>query len=175
VVGSLLTDLVLLPAILVSTRFVTLWDALALRLGGAPQDEIPLLHGLSPSQARVAVLMGVLKDVAPGEKIATQGAPSDAMYVLVEGRARVEQAVDGRVSVLREVGRGEVIGEMGLVRRRPRSADVIALEPCELLVVDDRFLAALKERYPRIGATVLFNLTHILSDRLDTANQRSVA
>ena len=175
VAGSLLTDLILLPAILVSTRFVTLWDALALRLGGAPQDEIPLLHGLSSAQARVAVLMGVLKNVAPGEKIVTQGASSDGMFVLIEGRARIDRTLDGRVTTLGEIGRGEVIGEMGLVRRMPRTADVTALEPCELLVVDDRFLATLKDRYPFIGATVLFNLTHILSDRLDSAAQRGAA
>jgi hypothetical protein len=105
VVLSLLTDLILLPAILVSTRFVTLWDVLSLKLGGAPQEEIPLFHGLSKSQARVAVLMGVLKDVAPGTKIAEQGAPSQEMYVLIRGRARIERIVEGRVAVRREIAR----------------------------------------------------------------------
>jgi hypothetical protein len=174
VVLSLLTDLILLPAILVSTRFVTLWDVLSLKLGGAPQEEIPLFHGLSKSQARVAVLMGVLKDVDPGTKIAEQGAPSQEMYVLIRGRASIERIVEGRVAVRREIGRGDVVGEMGLVRRRPRTADVTALEDCELLVVDERFLATLRERYPKIAATVLFNLTHILSDRLDSAERTLV-
>ena len=172
VVLSLVTDLVLLPAILVSTRFVTLWDVLSLKLGGAPQEEIPLFHGLTPSQARVAALMGVLKDVGPGTKIAEQGAPSDEMYVLIRGRARIERAGGGRTIVLREIGRGDVVGEMGVVRRRPRTADVTALEDCELLVVDERFLTTLRARYPRIAATVLFNLAHILSDRLETADER---
>jgi len=173
VVGSLLTDLILLPAILISTRFVTLWDALALKLGAAPQQAIPLLHGLTPAQSRIAVLMGVLNDVPAGGKIAVQGAVSEEMYVLIKGRARVERTVEGRAIALGEIGRGGVVGEMGLVRRRPRSADVTALEDCELLVVDDRFLTTLKERYPRIAATVLFNLSHILSDRLEAADERS--
>jgi CRP-like cAMP-binding protein len=118
--------------------------------------------------------MGVLKDVDPGTKIAEQGAPSQEMYVLIRGRARIERIVEGRVAVRREIGRGDVVGEMGLVRRRPRTADVTALEDCEILVVDDRFLATLRERYPKIAATVLFNLTHILSDRLDTAEQSRI-
>jgi len=172
VVGSLFTDLILLPAILVSTRFVTLWDALSLKLGGTPQQAIPLLRGLTAAQARVAVLLGVLKDVPSGEKIATQGAASEEMYVVIKGRARIERTVDGKRKVLREIGRGDVVGEMGLVRRLPRTADVIALEECELLVVDDRFLHTLSDRYPRIAAAVLFNLTHILSDRLDETEQR---
>jgi predicted RND superfamily exporter protein len=172
VAGSLLTDLILLPAILASTRFVTIWDALALKLGGAPQQSIPLFHGLTAAEARIAVLMGVLKDVGQGEKITVQGDTSEGMYVLIRGRARIERGVKGNVTVLREIGRGDVVGEMGLVRRAPRTADVIALEDCELLMVDDNFLHTLKERYPRIAATLLFNLTHILSDRLDTAEQQ---
>jgi hypothetical protein len=51
---------------------------------------------------------------------------------------------------------------------------VSALEESEILVVDEWFLATLRERYPKIAATVLFNLTHILSDRLDTAEQERV-
>ena len=133
----------------------------------------PVAVQVTPAQARIAVLMGVLKDVAPGERIAEQGAQSDEMYVLIRGRARIERYVDSRVTLLREMGRGDVVGEMGLIRRQPRSADVTALEECELLVVNDKFLATLKERYPRIAATVLFNLAHILSDRLDTAERRS--
>jgi hypothetical protein len=56
---------------------------------------------------------------------------------------------------------------MGLVRGRPRTADVVGLEDTELLVVDARFLRSLRRRYPRIASTVFFNLTHILSDRLE--------
>lgn len=171
VVGSLVTDLVLLPAILVSTRFVTLWDALSLKLGGSPQDEIPLLHGLTPAQARVAVLMGVLRNVTPGDTLARQGDPSSEMYVLIEGCASIARSVDGRVVALGEIGRGDIVGEMGLVRGRERTATVTAVDACELLVVDQRFLDTLKRRYPRIAATVLLNLSKILSDRIDASDR----
>ena len=56
---------------------------------------------------------------------------------------------------------------MGLVRAQARSADVVALDDTEYLVVDERFLRRLRRRYPRIAATVFFNLTRILSDRLE--------
>jgi hypothetical protein len=170
VAGSLVSDLVLLPAILVSARFVTLWDVLGLKLGGAPEEEIPLLRGLRPSQARVAVLMGVLKVVPRGRRIVTQGELADEMYVVIEGRARIERASGGRRTTLGEVRRGDVVGEMGLLRQRPRSADVIASDDTELLVVDERFFEVLRRRYPRIAATILFNLTRLLSDRLERAD-----
>jgi hydrophobe/amphiphile efflux-3 (HAE3) family protein len=175
VLVSLVADLVLLPVALVSTRFVTLWDVLGLRLGGAPHEHIPLFHGLTASQARVAALMGVLKNVEAGEAIVRQGEAAEEMFVLVTGRAEARTTVNGRSAVLGRIERGGVIGEMGLLRRRERTADVVALEPSELLVVNERFLRVLRQRYPRIASTVLFNLTHMLSDRLEAAQRRSLA
>jgi predicted RND superfamily exporter protein len=172
VIVSLVGDLVLLPVALVSTRFVTLWDVLGLRLGGAPNERIPLFRGLRPSQARVAALMGVLKNVDAGEEIVRQGDAAEEMYVLVTGSAEARATVNGRSAVLGRIERGGVIGEMGLLRRRERTADVVALEPSELLVVNERFLRVLRRRYPRIASTVLFNLTQILSDRLEEAQRR---
>jgi predicted RND superfamily exporter protein len=175
VATSLLADLLLLPALLVTTRFVTLWDVLAIKLGGAPHETIPLFHGLRPGQARVAALMGVLRTVEPGQKIVGRGEPGDSMYVLIRGRAEARNTIDGRVVVLASMERGDVIGEMGLLRKQPRSADVVALEPTELLVVNDRFLRVLRQRFPRIASTVFFNLTHILSNRLERADEQLLA
>jgi hypothetical protein len=39
--------------------------------------------------------------------------------------------------------------------------------------VNVRFRRVLRRRYPRIASTVLFNLTHMLSDRLEDAQHRS--
>jgi predicted RND superfamily exporter protein len=175
IVVSLLVDLIVLPAILVTARFVTVWDVLSLKLGGAPQEEIPLFRGLTPSQAKIAVLMGVMRNARRGEVIVRQGTPGHEMYVVVHGRARIEQRIESRTTVLREVERGDVIGEMGLVRGQTRTADAIAAHDTELLVVDDRFLRTLQRRYPRIAATVFLNLTRMLSDRLEESNLRSNA
>jgi hypothetical protein len=167
VVASLFADLILLPIVLVSTRFVTLWDVLGLKLGAAPQETIPLFHGLRASQARVAALMGVLKTVPAGETIMRQGDPAAHMYVVIEGRAEAAATVGNQRKVLGEISRGGVIGELGLLRQRPRTADVVALENMELLVVDERFLRVLRRRYPRIASTVLLNLTRIVGDRYE--------
>jgi hypothetical protein len=44
-----------------------------------------------------------------------------------------------------------------------------------VLAVNERFLQRIQRRYPRIAARVFLNLTRILSDRLEQANQRFVA
>ena len=137
---SLLADIVLLPALLSSARFVTLWDVLAVRLGRAPQESIPLLRGLRAGEARIAVLLGDLRSVAAGERIMTRGEAGNEMLVLIRGRAQVFGASNGRRVALGSIGRGDVIGEMGFVRHRPRTADIEAVElisPRELRIRQD--------------------------------------
>ena len=172
VVTSLLADLLLMPALVSTVRFVTIWDLVALKLGHAPEDTIPLFNGLTRSQARIAILMGQIRTVACGERFVTQGAPANEMFVLLSGRAEVR--VNGREGpvTLNCHGPGAVIGEMGLLRNQARSADVVALEATEVLRVDERFFDVLRRRYPRIASVVLKNLSRTLSDRLQVMTER---
>ena len=166
-VGALVTDLLLVPALVMSTRIITLWDLLFVKLGPEPQNEIPLFMNLRPFQARIVVLMAHLERAEPGTYITRKGELKEELYVLLSGQAGVF-VEPGRPSI-RDMGRGEVIGEMGLVRGMPRSADVVVSSSSEYLVLDGDFLDRLQRRYPRIAAKVFLNLTRILSDRLETS------
>ena len=171
--ASLSACLVLLPSLLASFKIITLWDLLGVKLGDDPQDTIPLFAGLRPSQARVVVLMGDLRRFAPGQTIVHQGERGDEMFVLIKGKADVWlESEQGRHRIA-EMRRGDVFGEMGLVRGgTERSADVLAANEVEALAVDERFLQRIQRRYPRIASKVLLNLSRILSDRLERANER---
>ncbi|OFV88735.1 MAG: hypothetical protein A3J75_02435 [Acidobacteria bacterium RBG_16_68_9] len=168
-------NVLLLPALLATTKIITLWDLVGVRLGEDPARTIPLLNGLRPAQARIVVLMGQLKHFVPGEFIIRRGEQGDEMYVIIRGRTEVWAGTGAERRRLAEMGRGEVVGEMALVRRHERSADVVAAEPVEVLAVNQRFLSRIQSRYPRIAAKVFLNLTRILSDRLEEANERFVA
>jgi hypothetical protein len=170
------TNLVLLPALLAQTRIVTLWDLLFVKLGKDPHKTIPLFRGLRRAQARIAVLLGTLQQVRAGEAAVRQGEMGEAMYVIINGRADViVTGSDGQRRLLQHLDRGDVFGEMGLVRRQQRTADIVAVDDLELLAVDQRFLERLQRRYPRIAATVFLNLTRILSDKLESTTGRFAA
>ena len=122
------------------------------------------------------MLLGSLQTVPAGATVVRQGEMGDAMYVIISGRADViVTGPDGQRRVVRRLERGDVFGEMGLVRRQQRNADVVAVDDLELLKVDERFLERLQRRYPRIAATVFLNLTRILSDRLESTTERFAA
>ena len=94
-----------------------------------------MFEGLHPFQAKLVVLMGHLENAEAGAYITRKGELKPELYVLLNGRAEV-RGVDSQV--LRVLTRGNVVGEMGLVRHSPRSADVIATEKTDLVVASPR-------------------------------------
>ncbi len=164
-------DVVLLPAILSTTRFITLWDLLYLKLGRDPHKVIPLFDGLRPLQAKIVTLMGELKTFTHGDAIVRQGDMGNEMFVLLKGTAEIHIQAEGRSRRIAGLERGDVFGEMGLLRHHERTADVVASEDVEVLAVNERFLSRIKRRYPRIGAQIFFNVAKILSDRLEEARK----
>src|SRR5881628_136009 len=168
-------NLVLLPALLATTKIITLWDLLGVKLGDDPARTIPLFAGLRPSQARIVVLMGELKHYLPGEAIVRTGERGDEMYVIIEGMTEVLAGDGSGRQRINQLRRGDVFGEMGLVRRAERTADVVAAGAVDVLALDERFLRRIQNRYPRIASKVFLNLTRILSDHLQRTTERFVA
>jgi len=164
-------ELLLLPALLATTRIITLWDLLYLKLGKDPHKTIRLFEGLRPLQAKIVTLMGELKTFPRGHHIIRQGEMGNEMYVLIKGTADVQLNTSPQPRLLRTMKRGDVFGEMGLIRHNKRTADVIATEEVEVIAVDERFLSRMQRRYPRIGAKVFLNIAKILSDYVE-ASQR---
>jgi hypothetical protein len=167
VLAGVVAEMVLMPALLATTPVVTLWDVLYVKLGKDPHKTIPLFDGLRPFQAKIVTLMGELKAFPRGRHIISQGEMGNEMYVLLNGTAEVVINTNGQSRPIGKIGRGDVVGEMGLIRHHERMANVVALEDVEALAVNERFLARIKRRYPRIASEIFFNISKILSDRLE--------
>src|SRR5216117_2945073 len=168
-------NLVLLPALLSTTKIITLWDLLGVKLGDDPAATIPLFADLRPAQARIVVLMGDLRHFAPGETIVRRGEIGEEMYVMIGGRTEVFVGDGAGRQRINELKRGDVFGEMGLVRHAERTADVVAAGDVDVLALDEHFLRRIKNHYPRIASQVFLNLTRLLSDHLQRTTERYVA
>jgi hypothetical protein len=168
---GVVAELLILPAFLATTPVITLWDVLYLKLGRDPHKTIPLFVGLRPFQAKIVTLMGELRTFAQGQLIIRHGEPGNEMYVLINGEADVFIPTANGTRKVNTLGRGDVFGEMGLIRHHERTADVVATEEVEVLAVNERFLTRIKRRYPRIAMEIFFNLSRILSDRLEQAQR----
>lgn len=61
-----------------------------------------------------------------GETLLREGEYGDEAFVVLRGSVSICRELEGRLFALVEVGPGQVIGEMGLVGERPRSATAVA-------------------------------------------------
>jgi monovalent cation:H+ antiporter-2, CPA2 family len=112
--------------------------------------KFPLFANLTPEQREVLVLHFQPHSAAPGERIIKTGDIADAMYLISKGE--VEVAIDGRHVVNR--GPGEFFGEMGLLSRGRRTADVTALDYCSFAKLSGPDFHRFLKRYPDIRAQV---------------------
>ncbi len=82
-------------------------------------------------EALVAKIDRTLEEVnlAAGEVLFREGEDGDAVYIIMDGRLRLES--DGMTVITR--GRGDCVGEIALIDNEPRSADAIADTPVRLL------------------------------------------
>jgi CRP/FNR family cyclic AMP-dependent transcriptional regulator len=111
---------------------------------------------------------------ARGQVIFTQGDPGANLCIVEEGRVRiVVSSDDGKELTLRVLGPGEFFGELALLDGEPRSADAVAQEPCQLLLLQrDDFLRFVESR-PRVAIALLSALSRKL--RFTTRQAQDVA
>ncbi len=80
------------------------------------------------------------KRYQPGEVIVLEGEQGSDAYVITHGRCVAYKTIEGRKVVLREMGPGDVFGEMAVFSSRPRSATVEAIESTLVRVVGRHLL-----------------------------------
>jgi CRP-like cAMP-binding protein len=86
---------------------------------------IPLFSHLSQDEAKRLAAFASETSIAEGQMLMKQGDYSTELIAIEEGTADIIQ----NGSKIAEVGKGDLIGEMGLLSREPRNADVIATSP----------------------------------------------
>jgi CRP/FNR family cyclic AMP-dependent transcriptional regulator len=92
--------------------------------------------------------------------ILTEGDDSDTLYVLLAGRAKVFVADEhGHELQLNQIGPGEYFGDVTL-DGGPRSASVMALEPCRCAVLKSAALARFTTDYPEFALHLTRKLAH---------------
>lgn len=111
-------------------------------------------------------------EVPAGGLVAVQGAPSDSMHFILEGRIGVVVNVgaDRQVRV-RSLGEHTTIGEMGLLTKQPRSASVVAEANSVLYELSADSYARLMTDHPALTQALLTYVITVMGERLRYASQ----
>jgi voltage-gated potassium channel len=123
-------------------EFVDTWNLVA---------KVPLFRTLDA--ARIAAVAGVLRArrAERGEPLIRKGDPADSMYFIVSGEVEVDPetgAPKGRLDA------GDFFGEIALIAERPRTATIVALTPCRLLVLHKDDFEDFMDSHPELKEAV---------------------
>lgn len=126
------------------------------------------LGELAPDELMRLRALAVERRAAAGSPLFREGEASVVVLVLTTGHVKiVRTSADGRETVLGVRGPGDLVGELGAVTGRPRSATALALVPLTALVVPAPAFLDFLRGAPRAG----FALVRMLSTRLADADQ----
>ena len=97
---------------------------------------VPLFSLLTVAQAEVISGAVTKRRFKRGEALVEQGQKSDALFILLMGRARVTSADSrGREVILATLAQGDYLGEMSIIDNEPHSATVRAEVQTDVLVL----------------------------------------
>jgi glutaminase len=142
----------------------------------APLASQEICRGLD--EAGLAALQPLLvrRRFAPGELVLRVGEPADAMYFLLEGRVSVLMTRDtGEPQRLTTLSPGMAFGELALVTRSRRSADVRADTVVDCYALSGDRFAELGRTHPAVKMKLLENMLRQAVEVVARLNQEVVA
>ncbi|MDM0123192.1 Crp/Fnr family transcriptional regulator [Variovorax arabinosiphilus] len=130
---------------------------------------VPLFAALTPTQSASIADAIVKKRFKRAEVIVEQGKKTDALYIILTGRARVMSTDSrGREVILATLQPGDYIGEMSLIDDEPHSATVRTEIQTDVLMLDrDAFSRCLPE-----NSSMSYNIMRGLVQRLRHADRK---
>ncbi|HTW39936.1 MAG TPA: cyclic nucleotide-binding domain-containing protein [Thermoplasmata archaeon] len=91
----------------------------------------PLLSQLPDRHLKRLASYAKVRDIPAGTTVVKRGEKGLGFYVILDGRVQVKKGSTN----LAKLGPGDFFGELALYNDRPRSADVVTIEPSTVVVL----------------------------------------
>ena len=126
---------------------------------------VPLFSAFSDAHLNQVLTCVQHRSYPRGSFILRAGEETDALYIILSGRAKVLiPDEEGHEVILTVMGPHEFFGEMGLLDDLPRSASVETLETCEMLRLSKAgFINVLKDNF-ELAMLIIRNLVRRMRD-----------
>jgi CRP/FNR family transcriptional regulator, cyclic AMP receptor protein len=129
----------------------------------------PFFRNLDASIIDRLVAHGVTRKVKRGTVLFRKDDPGSTLYAVWEGAVRISvPSKQGQDAIFNIVSRGEIFGEIALLDGGSRTADAVAIEDSELMLVERREFLPVLRAYPEVA----INLIEILCARLRRTSEQ---
>ena len=132
-------------------------------------EKCALFSSLDEKARRDIAAYAVPRSFKVGEPICRLGDHGDSMMAVVVGTVRISRPTSrGKEVILADLRSGELFGEIALLDGKPRSANVVALTNCELMVLERRNVVPFLDHNP----AACMKLMEILCARIRRSDER---
>jgi len=122
--------------------------------------DVRLFSKCTTRQRRTVARHAQTAELPAGVELIREGEPGDALFVIIEGEAVVQQ--DG--VELSRVGPGAYFGELAILDGEPRSATVVAVTDVKVAVIGIRMFRTLLREFSDLAEQLLIGLAGELRD-----------
>jgi serine/threonine protein phosphatase PrpC len=126
-------------------------------------SKMPLFSRLGERELLRVMQSVEVRDYKDGDVIIREGDKGDELFIVLDGKVRVSR---GEQTLL-DLGPGEHVGEMALIRSVPRSASVNAVGPAALIAIRRADFFEILRKEHEIAVKMLWQFLGVLADRLD--------
>ncbi|MBF0265383.1 MAG: MMPL family transporter [Gammaproteobacteria bacterium] len=165
IVFSFITTFSLLPILLCTTRLITIWDILDIKVKEAVLYNCQIFKGLSAHQIKRLILETHIHSYHRSEVIISQKDVFREMYIILDGSVDVYDAHNPDV-FLYQLKEGDVFGEVSLLLDTERTRMVKASTDVQAIKIDWETLRYIGRHRPKISNRLFFNLSELLRQRI---------
>jgi len=138
--------------------------------------KIPMFAGLDVDELEIIEKHIKLFEVAQGTTLFQEGDQGDYVCFVVNGRLEViKRTISGDEFVLNTLARGQSVGEMSIIDKKPRSATVRAKTKAILFTLTERDFEVILKDYSEISMKMLKGLSLLMSKKLRQTSSRLVS
>ncbi|MDD9942762.1 MAG: Crp/Fnr family transcriptional regulator [Myxococcales bacterium] len=131
---------------------------------------IPLFQGLANDELASIAGLAYTRQFRPKQVVVRQSDAGGDMFIILEGHTKVVASdPEGKDTGLGIMGPEEVFGEVSLFDGAARSATIVAIDACQMLVIEQEPFRRFLEQHPRVAIRLL----SVMARRLRQLTERS--
>jgi CRP/FNR family cyclic AMP-dependent transcriptional regulator len=138
-------------------------------------EKVSLFADVPPEYRAHLEKLSVLRKYTKNTVLVTEGDESTHMYIIHKGTASAYlNNEDGRQVNLNYMHDGDYFGELSLLDGKPRSASVITITDCEILLVSRASVLELMQKHPEFTMQLVTQLTHRVRELTDSVKDMAL-
>ena len=137
--------------------------------------KVSLFSGLDDQTIEQLASISEIRDYPSGQQVYAEGEADAALFVIVNGKIRIDKRVDAEQrQTLQQIREGEILGAISFVLGGEHSVSAQAIEDAELLVIRRTEFDRLASRNPEVAYRIMLRLAGQLATLLRDMDERFI-